>query len=357
MGNILFNGDFVVSNRSGIVENRHLVNAAVVDATGKLLHTLGDPSRMTIIRSAAKPVQAIPLVESGGMEQFGFDDADLALMCGSHNSEDRHIERAKAMLIKSGVQESDLQCGGHQSINPAVTRAWIQKGFVPTPIYSACSGNHIGVIAGAKAIGASAVNYHTLDHLIQNRIGSIMEDLTGLSSDEVKWALDGCNMYSPATPLQSLALTYASFAQAVDDVEKDGDSVSLRTQAMARIYNAMVQYPENVAGEGRFCTSLIEAYGGALIGKGGGDGCYAIGVRESQQTRRLGAKGAIGIALKVEDGNYAIMDPTAVELLEQLQIGTAEIRRRLGHFHRGQIKNSAGVVTGHLSFPFKLRAT
>lgn len=356
MEDTTLDGDFVVSNRSGIVENRHLVHAAIVDATGKILYILGNPSRMTLIRSLVKPVQAIPVVESGAMEQFGFDEADLALMCGSHNSEERHIERAQAMLAKSQTKESDLQCGGHPAISPVVNRAWVEKGFVPTQTCSTCSGNHTGVMAGAKAIGASVVDYHTLDHPIQVRIKSVMRDLTGLPANKIKWGLDSCNMYSPATPLQSIALIYAAFAQAADDVAKDDSLVSPRTQVIARIYNAMVRYPELVGGDDRFCTVLMEAYRDALIGKGGGDGCYAIGVRESEETRRLGAKGGVGIVLKIEDGNYDIMYATAAELLKQLQIGTTEVQRRVDRFHRGEIKNTMGFVTGQLSFLFKLRA-
>ncbi|KAI0856743.1 thermolabile L-asparaginase [Xylaria cubensis] len=351
-----YNGDFIVSDRNGIVENRHLVHAAVVDAAGMLLYTLGDPSRMTLIRSAAKPMQAIPVIESGAMEKFGFDEADLALMCGSHNSEEKHVERTKAMLAKLQAKESELQCGGHPAISPAVMKAWFKSEYVPSPACNACSGNHIGVMAGAKAIGAGVAGYHTQIHPIQARIDSVMKDLTGLGVDEIKWVLDSCNMRTPAIPLRSLARVYAAFAQAADFVSKENGSTSLRTQAMSRIFNAMVRYPENIGGDGRFCSVLIETYSGALIGKGGGDGCYAIGIRESEDTRRLGAHGGIGIALKIEDGSYSAMDAAAAELLEQLQIGTKEARQRLDSFHRGEIRNSVGLVTGQFSFPFKLRA-
>jgi L-asparaginase II len=351
MEHIIYTGEFVISDRGGIVENRHIVHAAVVDAAGKVLYVLGDPSRVTLIRSAAKPVQAIPVVESGAMERFGFDEADLALMCGSHNSEEKHIERAKAMLAKSQIEESDLQCGGHPAISPVVMENWTKDGFKPSPVYSACSGNHIGVIAGAKAIGTEITNYHVLSHPIQARIKSVLGDLTHLG-DNIKWALDSCNMYSPAIPLQSLALAYAALAHAVASTD---DPTDKRTQAMTRIYDAMVQHPENIGGDGRFCSALIAAYGGALVGKGGGDGCYAIAVRESEDTRRLGAQGAVGIALKIEDGNYAVMDAVAAEMLEQLQIGTRKTRQRLDYFHRGEIRNSTGVITGKYTFPFKLR--
>ncbi|KAI8946797.1 hypothetical protein F4801DRAFT_583053 [Xylaria longipes] len=115
----------------------------------------------------------------------------------------------------------------------------------------------------------------------------------------------------------------------------------------------MARHPENIGGDGRFCSVLIEAYDGALIGKGGGDGCYAISVRESENTRRLGAHGKIGI-MKIEVGNYgANMDAAAAEL-EQLQIGIKEARQRLDRFHRGEVNRSIDLVSGQFSFPFKL---
>ena len=35
-----------------------------------------------IENSAAKPVQAVAVIETGAMEKYGFDDVDLALICG-----------------------------------------------------------------------------------------------------------------------------------------------------------------------------------------------------------------------------------------------------------------------------------
>ncbi|KND89207.1 hypothetical protein TOPH_06220 [Tolypocladium ophioglossoides CBS 100239] len=209
-------------------------------------------------------------------------------------------------------------------------------------------------MAGAKAIGAGVADYHQLGHPIQARIKKAVEDLSGLPPEAIKWGVDGCNMASPALPLHSLGLVNAMFAQAADVVER-GDAVSQRTQNMARIFNAMAQHPAMVAGDERFCTVLMEAYSGRLIGKVGADGCYGIGVRESEQTRRLGAEGSIGIAAKIEDGSLDILYAALAEILEQLQLGTPEMRQKLDGLHHKNIVNTAGVVTGGLSFPFRIR--
>lgn len=346
--------DCVVIDRGGIVENRHEVHAAVTDANGKLLYAVGDPSRMTLARSAAKPAQALAILESGGFYQFGFEDADLALMCASHNSEDRHVTRTLAMLAKVDAEEGDLRCGGHPALSNSVNRAWTKRDYTPTAVCSNCSGKHVGMLAGARAIGAELTDYHLPTHPIQLRVKRVVGELCGLDTGTPEWAIDGCNLPAPAFPLHYLAKIYAIFAAGADGFENDATR-SERTKALGHIFQAMVQHPEMVAGEGRFCTRLMQVFQGALIGKLGADGCYGIGIRESEETRRLGVKGAIGFSVKIEDGNIGILYSAVVEILRQLQIGTPEMFQELADFHHPKIVNTVGVVTGHTSHDFAVR--
>ncbi|KAF9875311.1 l-asparaginase ii [Colletotrichum karsti] len=347
--------DFVVTDRGGIVENRHGVHAAVVDANGKLLFAVGNPLRLTLARSAAKPAQALAVLETPGIERFGFDDADLGLMCASHNSEERHIERARSMLSKVGATESDLQCGGHPSICPNLNKEWIRADFEPTGVYNNCSGKHAGMLGGALALGAGFADYHLPSHPMQVKVKKVVQDLSGLPEEEVKWAIDGCNLPAPGQSLCSMGRMYASFAQATDEVGKRAANVSERTRLMAQIFNAMADYPEMVGGVGRFCTILMAAFEGALIGKVGADGCYGVGIRESEYTRKLGAEGAVGIAVKIEDGSLEILYAVVAEILEQLQIGSVDSRRKLASFHYLKRLNTMGIETGQVSLSFKVR--
>ncbi|PDT18619.1 asparaginase [Rhizobium sp. J15] len=347
--------DFVVTDRGGIVENSHRVHAAVVDAKGRLLYALGDPARMTLARSAAKPAQALAILETEGVERFGFDDADVALMCASHSSEERHIARTRAMLSKIKAEEADLRCGGHPSLSETVNRAWIRRDFAPTAVCSNCSGKHVGMLAGARAIGAGMEDYHLPDHPMQGRVKRTVAELCDLDAQDVEWGIDGCNLPTPAFPLDRLARLYAKLAAADgDDARTD---LPARDAALARIFRAMVRYPEMVAGEGRYCTALMRAYNGALIGKLGADASYAIGVRASDETRRLGADGALGISVKIEDGNVEILYAVVTEILERLGIASPDIRSQLAAFHHPQRVNTMGVTTGGVSFPFKLRGS
>ncbi|RSL86052.1 hypothetical protein CEP51_003041 [Fusarium floridanum] len=346
--------DCVVTDRGGVIENTHGVHVAVTDVEGNILYSVGNPSRITLIRSSAKPAQAVAVIETGGFENAGFDDADLALMCASHNAEDIHVTRARDMLAKIKTGEEYLRCGGHPSILEELNWAWIKADFEPTRIHNNCSGKHVAMMAGAQGLGVDILDYHLPDHPMQLEVKKVVEELS-LDPKNIEWGIDGCNLPAPAFPLFYMARMFALFAKAVDEVEKDASSTTQRTRNLARTFNAMTRYPELVGGTGRFCTELMRSYQGKLFGKVGADACYGMGIRESEDTRRLGAKGAVGISFKIEDGNLEILYAVIPEVLEQLKIGTPEERSKLDGFHYLKRRNTMDVVTGSVSFNFQVR--
>ena len=323
--------------RGESVENTHAAHVAVVDANGTLLYSFGDPRRMTLARSAAKPAQALAVVETGALDRFDFDDADLALMCASHNSEARHVERALAMLAKSRATEADLRCGAHAPLLDAVWKDWIRRDFTATSVCSNCSGKHAGMLAAARAMDADIADYHLPDHPVQVRVKRTVAELCDLPDDGVQWAIDGCNLPTPAFALDRLARLYAKIAVAGSQAEVTG-----RQAALARIYRAMTMYPELVAGEGRFCTALMRAFDGDLVGKVGADASYAIGVRQGPAH----PTGTIGIAVKVEDGNSTALYAIVTDVLRQLGIGTEAQRNRLDTYRKPVLRNTMGIETG-----------
>ncbi|SDD04974.1 asparaginase [Paraburkholderia lycopersici] len=337
--------------RGGVIETTHAAHVAVTDAQGRLLYAFGDPYRLTLVRSAAKPAQALAVVETGALERCGFDDADLALMCASHSSEDRHIERVRAMLAKVCATEADLRCGGHPPLSDAVYKAWIKRDFTPGAVCSNCSGKHAGMLAGARSIGAALADYHLPSHPLQQQVKRVVAGVCDLPEANVEWAIDGCNLPTPAFPLDRLARLFVKLADAQD---RRAAAAGSRTLALARIYRAMTSYPELVAGEGRFCTTLMRAFEGALVGKVGAAGSYAIGVRASAATAPHTGGPALGIAVKVEDGDQTVLYAVVVEVLRQLGIGTTEQIAQLSKFDAPRIVNTMGVETGYVAPQFRL---
>lgn len=68
----------------------------------KLSWNAGDPDCLTFTRSTLKPFQALPLVEAGGLTQFGSTEAETALLGVSHSGEPMHLAVVESMPGKTG---------------------------------------------------------------------------------------------------------------------------------------------------------------------------------------------------------------------------------------------------------------
>ena len=74
---------------------------------------MGDPQTVAFLRSSAKPFQALPFVERGGVEQYGLTPRELSLVCASHEGSDMHVQAVEELQKKIGIEETQLQCGVH----------------------------------------------------------------------------------------------------------------------------------------------------------------------------------------------------------------------------------------------------
>ena len=90
--------------RDGRVESVHRGHVAVVMPAGEVVATLGDLETRTYMRSAAKPVQAMPLIESGAVEAFCFTDRELAVIMASHSGEQFHLDAVRSIQKKAGLE-------------------------------------------------------------------------------------------------------------------------------------------------------------------------------------------------------------------------------------------------------------
>src|SRR5712692_8524956 len=93
--------------RSGLEESVHVVDVAVVDEAGALVAFAGDAERVAFARSAMKPLQA---TVSLSLAPFDFSDAEVAVMCASHNAEPVHLEAVRSLMQRAGVAEDALLC-------------------------------------------------------------------------------------------------------------------------------------------------------------------------------------------------------------------------------------------------------
>jgi len=281
--------------RKDLVESIHRGAIAIVDADGVQRFALGDVESPVYTRSSLKPLQALPLVESGAAEAFGVSDDEVALACASHSGEAMHTERVDAWLKRIGLGEADLACGPQQPRHEPTSQALIGIQQKPSKLHNNCSGKHAGFLTVAKHLGASIAGYAGVAHPVQQAVLTSLTRLSGVS--DPAWGIDGCAAPNFALPLTAFARALAQLA-------------GRKTPGGARIVSAMMAYPELVGGTGRFCTIAMRAAAGKAAVKVGAEGVYAAMLPE------LG----LGVAIKIDDGAVRGAEVAVALVLEKLGV-------------------------------------
>jgi len=312
---------YVESIRGSVVESRHTVHVAVVDTAGKLVARTGNPDLATFWRSAAKPFQAMPLLDDGVVERFGLTRQDLALACASHSSEPAHVALVRDFLQRVGCSERDLMCGPHRPLSDAVAKDYETRGVRLTAIHSNCSGKHTGMLALAKHHGWPTEFYARLDHPVQQRCRESVAHWTDLRKEELGVAVDGCGVATFALPLRNMALAWARLG-----------SGPLPTPH-SPILQAMLQHPDLIAGLGRPCTELMTAHPGRVVAKVGAEGIYSA----------LLTREALGVTLKVEDGHSVASALAIAAVLSELGL-----KPQPAKWLKRPITNSRGETVGEM---------
>lgn len=300
--------------RGPIVECIHYGAYAVVDPTGKVVQSAGDPELVTFLRSSAKPFQILAFVEAGGVDAFHLSERELAVMCASHHGTDEHVKVISGIQQKIGVSESDLMCGIHPPTDRATAERMLKNGEPVTPLRHNCSGKHTGMLALCKLMGFPTDDYLNPQHPAQQLILKTFSQVTGVPVDQIIMGTDGCSAPVFAIPLHAAAWAFAQL----------GDPSALpepRRSSLRRIYAAMTTNPDMIAGPQAFDTDLMTAARGSVLSKGGAEGYQALALRP-------GAFGpdspALGICIKISDGDQGAGSRArtlvAVELLRRLGV-------------------------------------
>jgi len=325
--------------RNGIVESVHHGAAAIVTSEGKLIAWAGDPQAVTYLRSSAKPLQTLPLVESGGITEFHLREDELAVTCASHSGTDRHLQTVWGLQQKIGITERDLLCCTHPPFDKASREKLKDQGLNPTPNYHNCSGKHSGMLAQAEMLNASKDKYTEIDHPVQQRILQVISVMSGLPADQIAIGRDGCSVPTFAFPLYNAAWAWARLM----------DPTNLpapRAAACRTVTTAMRNHPFLVAGPGRLDTRLMEAAPGKLISKAGAEAFQAVGIYPGSIRSN---SPALGIALKIADGDSGKRARSAVtlEILRQLGVLSDQNLAELSDLGPVQIfQNQCGMTIG-----------
>jgi L-asparaginase II len=340
------------------VESIHTGSIAIVDSLGRLLAYAGEPARTICMRSAAKPFQAIPLLEYGGAEEFDLTSEEVALTCGSHGGEAFHVATAAAMLRKGEFDESDLLCGAHAPYDEKAAAELRAAGETASALHNNCSGKHAGMLLATEVMDVPSSRYIDPDHPVQVLMRSTIGDFTGLGSDSIPIAVDGCGVPAFFTSLYRTAFAYARLMATAEDAEAPG-ALDRYGESASHVVEAMTAFPHYVAGAWSITTPLMEAFDGDLLAKEGAEGVYAMALApelnaELTERLKLTDDAAIGIALKIDDGSMGRgRNPVILRLLEQLGIDVAA-RAELQRYREWPLRNAAGTLVGEVRAEFEL---
>ncbi len=278
--------------RGDVVEARHRVHAVAVRGSATEL-VAGDAELSTYLRSAAKPVQALPVVRACP----GLDDEQVALCCASHLARPEQLAAVRRTLALAGATEDELECGAD-----------------PTRLEHNCSGKHAGFLALCAASGWQRAGYRLAGHPCQQAMLQEVAAVTGIPAGELVTAPDGCGVVTFAVPLRAAAAMLARLR------EREG--------AM-RVLRAMRLHPDLLRGPVAADAVVIRALDG-WIAKGGAEGLFCAS-----------APDGLGLALKVEDGAFRAIRPALELVLELLGVPVEGISDPL-------VRNSRDEIVGLL---------
>ena len=321
------------------VESRHRGAVAVIDARGKKLLAIGDIDAAVFPRSAVKAIQALPLVESGAADAFGFRARELALSQASHGGETGHVAGVSAMLSAIGLDETALECGAHAPSHGLSAAELIRRGKAPSQLHNNCSGKHANFLALARHLGIDHRGYVGAAHPVQVAITAALSSMTGASHGAENCGTDGCSIPTYAVPLSSLALGFARLATGIG-LERE------RADAARKIYQAAVSEPFYVAGTGRIDTDLMKHLGGAALVKTGAEGVFCAAI----------AGLGLGVALKADDGATRAAEAMMAAVVARL---LPEHTQFLQRWTNAAVVTRRGARVGEvraLAAPFQARA-
>ncbi len=318
--------------RGAMVESRHRGAVAVCDAKGGVVHAVGDVDRLVYARSAIKPLQALPLVETGAAAHFNLGDDQIALACASHRGEPEHVALVAAWLERIGLSETDLECGAHAPGSESARAALIRQGRAPSQLHNNCSGKHAGFLTAARHMGEATRGYIAPDHPVQRRVTQALSEMSGCDLTNAPLGRDGCGIPVIGIPLRGLALAMARF------VDPNGLPVQ-RQSATRQILKAMTARPFLVDGTNSMATQVMAVTGGTVALKPGAEGVYCAA---------LPALG-LGIALKIEDGAGRAAEFTVATVLDRLGAFTPVQRTALWSYVEPRVYNVAGTETGRIT--------
>lgn len=289
-GEVTTSEELAVLVRNDFIESRHAGSVVVVDPSGQVLFSKGDPTALVFPRSAMKLFQAMGIFSTG----LELSPEFTALATSSHTGSAAHVELVKELLATEGFTEADLQCATEWPVNKDMLKQVYKADGGALPIYHCCSGKHAAMLLACKHEGWPTENYLDHNHPLQVRILEAVEYLTGETITST--AVDGCGAPVHAMPLVALASGVAKMHVA-DDSTPMGIKKSADT-----LFESMLAHSWIVGDHGEPDVVIMEELG--FTAKSGYEGVFIVSIPDGTT-----------VATKILDGNLRVAPIVALQAL------------------------------------------
>ena len=308
--------------RGNTIESLHYGWICVLNKDKKVTYKKGNIYDYAYLRSVAKPIQAISIIEN----KIKITDPELAIVCASHSGSEKHLKLLKSILRKHSVSLSDLKCGIHWPSDEKERKKLIRAHKAPMVLHNNCSGKHMGMLAVCKKNNWDLKTYLNISHPLQKLILSKMKDLS--ETKKIFTAIDGCSAPTFALPIINIAKMFSNFTNLENPENKK----------YSRIISAMKENPYIIGGGNQIDSEIIKTSKGNLISKVGAEGIL------------VAAHNGNVALIKIADGSQRARSIVMVRLLIKLNwLKESDIKNsNLKEIYNLEIKNLCGKIVGEV---------
>lgn len=309
-----------VSTRGKSIETLHHGWICVLNKEKKIIYKKGNISDCTFLRSAAKPIQAIPIIDNN----LNVTLKELAIITGSHSGSGKHLEVLEQFMHKYNIKLSDLKCGIHSPLDESERNQLIKKGLSPNQLHNNCSGKHLGMLALCKTKHWNIKSYTNTNHPLQKHIISIIKNLS--ETKTIITGIDGCSVPTFSLSIINIAKLFSNFTNPENNNYK-------------KIVSAITTNPFFIGGTGHIDTEIIKCSKGRLIAKCGAEGIIVV------------AYNGNCAVVKIADGSSTMRSVVMLNLLKNLNwLKKAELENSMfKSILQGHIKNHSGLIVGKIN--------
>ncbi len=277
--------------RDGLVDEEHY-GFIVLSDKNRAFDFIGDTKNYPFyLRSCAKPLQASLMIDYEMDKYYDLTEDEIALCCASHAGEEIHVNTAKRILDKIGLDETYLKCGLHKPLSKTEQTRMILSGMGENVLQNNCSGKHIMMLGLCKMKNWDLDTYYKANHPLQLAIKEKITELCNLTKS-YPITTDGCGVPIMSMPLTNMLHGYLNL---------------FCNPKYEKIKKAFLDHPYIIGGEDRTDTKIIENSKGIVAKVGAGGLCIVVNTETEE-----------AFVVKISDCDMKVREMVVLQILKNL---------------------------------------